>query len=109
MRKIIVAGIQIACSPNQVQKNTEKAIAWLEKAVKETSCQLVVFPETITTGFVPNMPKNELWKNVETIPGSITDTIGEVAKKHGIYVVWPTYERGENENIVYNSSACASE
>ncbi len=108
MKKITVAGIQIAAIPNQIQKNTEKAIKWLEKAVKETSCQLAVFPETITTGFVPNMPVSELWESIESIPGPSIEKICLAAKRLGVYVVWPTYERGENKNIIYNSSALIS-
>ena len=105
MKEFVVAGVQIAIEPNNVEKNLEKAVMWLDKAVTEHAAELIVFPETITTGFNPNMSAEELWDLVDTIPGRLTAPIAEAAQKHGVYVVWPTYERGAERGIVYNSSA----
>lgn len=104
MQEICVAGIQMTCEPQKVQINIRKAVEWLQKAVSKTAAKLIVFPESITTGFVPGMSVSELWDVVDTIPGKTTDAICEAAKRLGVYVVFPTYERGE-KNIVYNSAA----
>lgn len=49
MKEFIAACVQIAVTPNDVQANVEKGVAWLEKAVREYEAELVVFPETVTT------------------------------------------------------------
>lgn len=104
MQDLCVAGVQIACIPNQVEANIDKAVAWLEKAVATTQAQLIVFPETVTTGFGPAMPAEDLWELVDSIPGKTTQKICSAAKRLGVYVVFPTYERGPNKTV-YNSAA----
>ena len=55
MKEFIAACVQIAVTPNDVQANVDKGIAWLERAVKEYEAELVVFPETVTTSFVTGL------------------------------------------------------
>jgi beta-ureidopropionase len=105
MQRFIAAGVQIAVSPNDVQKNIAKAALWLERAIHEHHANLIVFPETMTTGFTPNLPVAQLYELVDHIPGETTAQISELARKHGVHVVWPTYERGPQAPIVYNSAA----
>jgi len=66
---------------------------------------LVVLPETITTGFTPGCPAEELWERVDTLPGPMTKPVAEAARGLGIYVVFPTYERGPERGVVYNSAS----
>ena len=41
MKKIVVAGIQIAAIPQKIEANIEKSIAWLEKAIlKQELCSM---------------------------------------------------------------------
>ena len=56
---------------------------------------MIILPETITTGFVPGMPAAELWDRVDALPGSLSAPLAEAAKRLGLYVVFGTYERGE--------------
>jgi len=104
MKEFIAACVQIAITPNDIKANIEKSVVWLEKAVKENEAELVVFPETVTTGFVTNLEANELWDLLDDAPGHITAEIQKAAKGHGVHVVWPTYRRGPERGIVYNSS-----
>jgi predicted amidohydrolase len=104
MKEFIAACVQIAITPNDIQANIEKAVVWLEKAVKENEAELIVFPETVTTGFVTNLEANELWDLLDDAPGRITAEVQKAAKAHGVHVVWPTYRRGPQRGIVYNSS-----
>lgn len=108
MKKTKVAGIQIAIEPNKPDKNMKKIIKWLRKAVELYNPDLVVYPETITTGFMTGLSKEELWDLVDTVPGRFTDQIAKVAKELKVYVVLPTYERGKNRGEVYNSSILIS-
>lgn len=104
MKEFTAACVQIAVEPNDVQANIDKAIAWLEKAIKEHQAELVVFPETVTTGFVTGLTANDLWDLVDDAPGRITRDIQLAARSLRVHVVWPTYRRGPQRGVVYNSA-----
>ncbi len=105
MKTFIAACAQFAITPNDVTANVEKAAHWLERAVRENEAEMLVLPETITTGFSPGMGAEELWDLVDTIPGRITEPIARAARNLGVHVVLPTYERGPERGVVYNSAA----
>jgi beta-ureidopropionase len=96
---------QFAVTPLAVRENVEKSVHWIERTVRETGAQLVVLPETITTGFTPGIPTEDLWDLVDTLPGDMTRPIAQIARDLKVYVVFPTYERGPAPNEVYNSAA----
>lgn len=104
MKEFIAAGVQFSVKPNDIEENIKRSLFWLEKAVKEHQAQLIVFPETITTGFTPAMPTREFWKILDYIPGKTTEPICEAAYKYGVHVVYATYERGEDEETIYNTA-----
>ncbi|MGB7115175.1 MAG: carbon-nitrogen hydrolase family protein, partial [Anaerolineales bacterium] len=93
MLEFVAACVQIAITPNDVGANINKSIIWLEKAVREHEADLVVFPETVTTGYETNLSPEELWDLVDEAPGRITHDIQAAAKNLGVHVVWPTYRR----------------
>ena len=105
MERFVAACAQFAATPNDVRGNLRKAEAWLEQAVKENKADLVLFPETITTGFSPGMSTEELWDLVDAIPGRTTEPIQRAARDLAVHVVLPTYERGSQRDAVYNSAA----
>jgi len=105
MIKFVAACAQFAVTPLAVRENVEKAVYWIERAVRETGAQLVVLPETATTGFTPGIPVEALWDLVDTLPGALTAPIAEAARRLAVYVVFPTYERGPARSIVYNAAA----
>lgn len=104
MKEFVAACVQIAVTPNDVQANVEKGVTWLERAAREFEAELVVFPETVTTSFVTGLDADELWDMVDDVPGRITGEIQKAAKSLGVHVVWPTYRRGPERGVVYNSS-----
>ena len=104
MKELVAATVQIAVTPNDVQANVEKGVAWLERAAKEYEAELVVFPETVTTGFVTTLDAAGLWDLVDEAPGRITREVQAAAKSLGVHVVWPSYRRGPERGVVYNSS-----
>jgi len=104
MKEFVAACVQISITPNNVQANMDKAIVWLEKAVLEHKAELVVFPETVTTGYETGLSAEELWDLVDEAPGNITYKMQEAAKRLGVHVVWPSYRRGGERGMVYNSS-----
>jgi predicted amidohydrolase len=104
MREFIAACVQIAIMPNDVQANIDKGVVWLEKAVNEYEADLVVFPETVTTGYETNLDAEELWDLVDEAPGRITRDVQMAAKSLGVHVAWGTYRRGPERGVVYNSA-----
>lgn len=104
MKEFITAAVQIAVKPNDTNYNLEKIGFWLKAAVKEHGAELVVFPESITTGFAPGMPPEEFYDLLNYIPGPETDKIGALAKELKVHVVLPIYEKGIEKNVIMNSS-----
>ncbi|HET7627767.1 MAG TPA: carbon-nitrogen hydrolase family protein [Bacillales bacterium] len=104
MKNFVAAAVQIAVEPNQVTSNINKALKWLERAVAEHKADLVVFPETITTGFNPNLSPEQLYDLIDEVDGEQTKPIREAARELSVHVVWPTYTRGPKRGFVYNSS-----
>ena len=74
--------------------NVAKSVAWTRRAAEESGAQLVVLPETITTGFVPSVGPAELWDLVDMLPGRLSEPLQQVAQELGIYLAFGTYERG---------------
>ncbi len=104
MKRFKVCSIQMSSESQIPDENIEKAIDWLRVAIKEYNPDLIVFPETVTTGFNPGVSKGELWKMLDKIPGRLTKRICEEAKKYKKYIVWPTYERGSKPEEIFNSA-----
>jgi predicted amidohydrolase len=105
MRKFIAACAQFAITPLAARENVQKAVHWIECAVRENGAHLVVLPETVTTGFVPGLSPEELWDRVDTLPGALTAPIAAAARGLGVLVVFAAYERGPARGTVYNSAA----
>ena len=104
MKEFIVAIAQIAITQNDIKANIKKGVAWLKKAVSDYDADLVVFPETVTTGYETGLSAEELWDLVDEDPGRITHDIMEAAKELGVHVVWPSYRRAGERGFVYNSA-----
>jgi predicted amidohydrolase len=105
MKGFILACVQMASRPMAPRENTERALALVEQAVRDTGAQLVVLPETVTTGFTPSCGADELWDLVERFDGPLSQLVGRAAAQHGVHIVFPAYERGPERGVVYNSVA----
>jgi beta-ureidopropionase len=104
MKEHIAACVQIAVTPCDVRANVDKAVVWLERAARDHDADLVVFPETVTTGFVTGLDAAALWDLVDDLPGRTTRDVQAAARALGVHVVWPTYRRGPQRGTVYNSA-----
>jgi predicted amidohydrolase len=105
MQSFVAACAQFSVKPMAVAENTEKAIHFVEQAVRENGAKLVVLPESVTTGFTPGCDVTELWDRVSTLPGPVSEPFARAAKALGVHVVLPTYERGPERGTVFNSAA----
>ncbi|MDQ1666921.1 MAG: hypothetical protein QOH75_2952 [Actinomycetota bacterium] len=110
MKAFTAAAIQIAPVPGpltaqSLKGNVAKAADWVERCVDATGAELVVLPESVTTGFTPGLSPEDLWDLVSEIPGPVLEPLQEVARRTGVHVVVGTYERGPERGIVYNTAA----
>jgi predicted amidohydrolase len=76
----------------------------VERCVAETGAELVVLPETATTGFTPGVPVEELWSLVDEVPGATTRPLQDAAARLGVHIVIGTYSRGASPAVVYNTA-----
>jgi predicted amidohydrolase len=85
-----------------VAGNLEKA-ARLVRAAKGQGAQIVLLPETFPTGY--NFGPEKL-EHAETIPGPITDFLGELAAEQGVYLYGSMIETDAEE--YYNAAPLIS-
>ncbi len=109
MRAFTAAAIQIAPVPgpltaSSVTANLQKCVEFVRRCHAATGAELVVLPESATTGFTPGIPTEQLWELMSEIPGPVTEPLQAVARELGTHVVLGTYERGPTPDVVYNSS-----
>lgn len=109
MRAFTAAALQLApspdpLSPGSISGNCRRAAEWVRHCVEATGAELVVLPESASTGFSPGCGPGELWDLVDDVPGALTEPLQEAARSTGAHVVWGTYERGPQRGVVFNSS-----
>ena len=105
MKKITAAAVQFSVESMAVERNMNRAYELISECCKASHANLIVLPESFTTGFTPHGNVDELWETVETLPGKMSDRATKWAKEFNTYIVFPTYERGKKKGIVYNSAA----
>jgi predicted amidohydrolase len=105
MQRFTAACAQFAIAPMDIPRNLVLADSWTRRAAAETGASLIVLPETVSTGFAPDTGPAGLWDAVDTLPGRLSEPLQRVAQELGIYLVFPTYERGGERGVVYNSAA----
>ncbi|MGO8957627.1 MAG: carbon-nitrogen hydrolase family protein [Streptosporangiaceae bacterium] len=112
MRPVTVAAVQIAPSAAPltaavIEANTARALALVEACVAATRAELVVLPESVTTGFTTGTDPLTLWDLVSEIPGPVVEPFLRVANELGIYLVAGSYERGSTRGVVHNAAVLA--
>src|SRR6266540_2065866 len=109
MRAFIAAAVQVAPAPGPlgaqtVKANLEQLTEQVERCVAATGAELVVLPETATTGWTPGVDADTLWDLVSDVPGPVIEPIQETARRLGVHVVLGTYERGARRGTVHNTA-----
>src|SRR5262249_19057205 len=112
MRPVTVAAVQVAPSaaqltPAVIEANTARALKLVEACVAATGAELVVLPESVTTGFTTGTDPLALWDLVSEIPGTVLEPFVHAAKELGIYLVAGSYERGSKRGVVHNAAVIA--
>jgi len=88
------AVIQINSIPYDVDANLAK-VSRMIKSAAQMGAELVVVPETFTTGLITN--KNILPQIAETIPGKVTDTIASLTKEYKLYFYGSIVEKDKQQ------------
>lgn len=109
MRAFTAAAVQLApvagpLTAEAVAANLERLVDITRRCHAATGAELIVLPESATTGFTPACPTEELWSLVSELPGPVIEPLRAVASELGVHLVAGTYERGPTPEIVYNSS-----
>lgn len=110
MRAVTVAAVQVAPSPAplsaaMITANTEHAARVVRDCHTATAAELIVLPESVTTGFTPGVGAGELWQLIGPAP---LDPFRAVAEQLRVHLVVGTYQRGERPDVVYNTAAVIS-
>ena len=85
MDPFTAAAVQVAPRPGPlttetIKANLDNAVAWVVRCVDSTQAELVVLPETCTTGFTPGLPPRALWDLLTEVPGSVTEPVQDAAR-----------------------------
>jgi len=109
MREFVAAAVQLAPSSGpltaeSIEANNHRACELTRQCVAASGAELVVLPESVTTGFTPGIDSAQLWDLVSELPGPMLDPYRAVAAELGIHLVLGTYERGPERGIVYNAA-----
>lgn len=109
MKPFVAAAVQIAPQPGpltaeSIKANLANAVDWVTRCVESTGADLVVLPETCTTGFTPGVGAADLWDLVSDVPGHVTEPIQQVAAELGVHVVHASYVRGPERGLVHNAA-----
>ncbi|HEV8424996.1 MAG TPA: carbon-nitrogen hydrolase family protein [Actinomycetes bacterium] len=112
MRAFTAAAVQVAPAPGplragSVKANLDTCVDHLERCVAATGAELVVLPESATTGYTPGVDPEVLWELVSEVPGAVTEPLQEAAARLGVHVVFGTYERGRQRGTVHNTAVLA--
>ena len=83
--------------------NLKKTASRIEEASRK-GAQIVCLQELYRTRYFPQEERNEVSGLAETIPGESTRAFSALAKKNGIVVVAPIFEKASNGKY-YNSAA----
>ncbi|MDD3001305.1 MAG: carbon-nitrogen hydrolase family protein, partial [Candidatus Riflebacteria bacterium] len=71
MQNMVAAAIQFKVEPMAVEENMKKAYEMISRCCNESKANLLVLPESFTTGFTPKGTAENLWDVVDTIPGKL--------------------------------------
>jgi predicted amidohydrolase len=113
MREFTAAAVQVAPVPGpltaaSVAANTARAIELTRRCHAATAAELIVLPESVTTGFTPGIDTEQLWDLVSELPGPVLQPFAELAAELGSHLVLGTYERGPQRGVVYNAAVVLS-
>ncbi len=105
-KKIVTLGlVQTKMTANH-EKNLARATAMVEQAAKK-GAEIICLPELFRTLYFPQQRSADKNKYAEAIPGISTNIFAAIAKKYGVVIVVPVYEKKGTK--FHNSAAVIDE
>jgi predicted amidohydrolase len=98
-----VATVHFAPEEGKVEENRKRLVQLTEEAASN-GAKIIVHTEMATSGY-SYFSRAEIAQVAETIPGPSTLALGEVAKRHGVYVALGLPEFDPETNLYYNAVA----
>ena len=102
LRKYSVGLIQMASGSNPGE-NLAHGLAKIEEAARR-GAQVICLPELFRSQYFCQTENHDAFDLAETIPGPTTNAVGALAKKLGVVVVTPLFER-RAAGVYHNSAA----
>ena len=87
---VVVAAVQMDIALFDASTNLERIRTAVETAKRERDADLVVFPELSNIGYIKRRDKkfgSRYMKCADTIPGEFTESLGQIARQHDVYLV----------------------
>jgi N-carbamoylputrescine amidase len=104
--KFRIGLVQMSCSADPAE-NLEKAAAKVEEAAG-AGAEVVCLPELFRSRYFCQKEDTATFDLAEAVPGPSTERLGEVAKRLGVAVVAPVFER-RAAGVYHNSAAFLDE
>src|SRR5258708_2246719 len=107
---VTIAAIQSAVSPD-LEANIQKTALLVEKAAKG-GAKIISLEELYNTPYFPQYQNMNKDKFAEHIPGDSTSVFKKIAKKYGVVIIVPIYEKAKNKKgkwEYHNSAAVINE
>lgn len=100
-RPVTVAAIQLECSAD-IGENIQKTIQEIESAA-QSGANLICLQELFSSRYFCQTEDHEQFKLAESIPGPTTEKLSTVARKLGVVIVVPLFER-RTSGLFHNSA-----
>ncbi|MBI4164693.1 MAG: carbon-nitrogen hydrolase [Acidobacteria bacterium] len=101
-RPIKLGLIQMSCSPEPDQ-NLRRALECVKEAAN-ASAAIICLPELFRSEYFCQREDHAAFGLAEPVPGPSTEALAQVAKKHGVVIVAPVFER-RAPGLYHNSAA----
>jgi N-carbamoylputrescine amidase len=98
--------VQMSCGRDP-DANLAKAVAKVEEAAR-AGARVVCLPELYRSQYFAQKEDVAIFDLAETVPGPSTEAIGAAAKKHGVAVIVPLFEK-RAAGLYHNSAAVVGE
>jgi N-carbamoylputrescine amidase len=102
MKKVNIGLVQMACS-NNVEANMAKAKAGIEEAAQK-GAQIVCLQELFSSLYFCDIETQENFGYGVSIPGPVTDQIGQWAKEYGVVIIASLFEK-RAPGLYHNTTA----
>jgi N-carbamoylputrescine amidase len=102
LKKIPIGLVQMACSPH-TDENLERALRFVALAAKK-GAKIICLPELFRSQYFCQREDASLFDLAESIPGPTTTAVAKIARKLGVAVITPVFEK-RGAGVYHNSTA----